>query len=80
MYKQNWEKRPECSKVLEKYNEWSIDKNIVANDAHFESILNHIKSNGNKFFYDFLSTIRLKSISIQTTQANTHVNDAGDMC
>ncbi|CAG2166491.1 unnamed protein product [Oppiella nova] len=39
MLVRRWNERPECSEVLAKYNEWSIDKNILANDAEFESTL-----------------------------------------
>ncbi|CAG2163402.1 unnamed protein product [Oppiella nova] len=34
-----WSQRPECSEVLAEYNEWSIDRNILANDPRFESTL-----------------------------------------
>ncbi|CAG2167376.1 unnamed protein product, partial [Oppiella nova] len=46
-----WNKRPECSEVLSEYNEWSIDRNIIANDGQFETTLRGLQLH-NKFFYE----------------------------
>ena len=79
MVTHKWRLRPECRQVLEKYNEWSIDRHVVINSVNFDEILNTLKSHKNTFFYDLLSTIKLNSIAIETIPANTHVNDARDI-
>ncbi|CAG2116171.1 unnamed protein product, partial [Medioppia subpectinata] len=35
-----WRQRPECRKVLAKYNEWSIHKNVVTNHKEFNNLYN----------------------------------------
>ncbi|CAG2167093.1 unnamed protein product, partial [Oppiella nova] len=47
-----WHRRPECSEVLSEYNEWSIDRNILANDTRFDGILSILQSNDNHLFIE----------------------------
>ncbi|CAG2163752.1 unnamed protein product [Oppiella nova] len=42
-----WHQRPECSEILSEYNEWPIDRNILANDPRFDGILSRLQSNDN---------------------------------
>ncbi|CAG2102272.1 unnamed protein product [Medioppia subpectinata] len=49
-----WDDRPECREVLAKHNEWSIDKNVIANHKEFISVLNTLKSNVNSVFYEIM--------------------------
>ncbi|CAG2166472.1 unnamed protein product, partial [Oppiella nova] len=42
MLAHKWHNRPECEEVLAKYNEWSIDRNILLNDSEFDDILDSI--------------------------------------
>src|SRR5882672_2744647 len=64
-----WSQRPECSEVLAEYNEWSIDRNILANDPRFESTLSRLQSNDNSFFHQFLSySLQQNPIEITSKQ------------
>ncbi|CAG2168184.1 unnamed protein product [Oppiella nova] len=36
--------RPECRKVMDRYSEWSIDKNILINDKIYKVILNKLEA------------------------------------
>ncbi|CAG2165277.1 unnamed protein product [Oppiella nova] len=42
MLDHKWHNRPECAEVLAKYNEWSIDTEILLNDSEFDDILDSI--------------------------------------
>ena len=64
----NWEQRPECSQVLAEYNEWSIDRNILANDTQFEFTLSRLQSNDNQFFFKFLSHFLQKPNEMSSIQ------------
>ena len=62
-----WLKRPECSEVLVKYNEWSIDKNILTNDPTFESTHERLLSKNNSFYLKYMLHIiqrKFNSLSI----------------
>ncbi|XP_054161083.1 uncharacterized protein LOC128959171 [Oppia nitens] len=39
-----YKERPTCAQIIERYNDWSIDKSIVTNDGKFEEKLQQIKS------------------------------------
>ncbi|CAG2165472.1 unnamed protein product [Oppiella nova] len=53
----NWRDRPECSEVLAKYNEWSIDRDIVVKDPEFINIREKLKSHENEIFYAICDNI-----------------------
>ncbi|CAG2163266.1 unnamed protein product [Oppiella nova] len=57
MFTNTWAKRPECREVIDKYNEWSIDQNILTNDTEFDGTLHRLQANDNSFFYQILTSI-----------------------
>ena len=57
MFAQKFNTRPECKQVLDKYNEWSIDRYVVANEGNLETILTHLKNQNNIFFYEILQYV-----------------------
>ena len=63
MFAQKFNTRPQCRAVLVKYNEWSIDRYIVANESNLETLLNYLKNQDNIFFYDILSTNLLQCLT-----------------
>ena len=70
MLAHKWHNRPECTEVLAKYNEWSIDRNIITNHTEFDETLHKLKSYENQVFYQFLSTVIRSSdkITLSLTQ------------
>ena len=63
--------RPECSQVLAKYNEWSINKNYLKTDSTFDSTLKLIQQNDYKFFAEYFNA---KYEEIEAKLENIHLN------
>ena len=53
-----WKRRPNCSQVLNKYNEWAIDQNILKN-YDSELILNQLKQHDQFFVNIFQNKLKL---------------------
>ena len=67
----HWTDRPECSQVLHKYNEWSIDKNCLKTNPTFDSTLKLIQQNDYKFFAEYFNA---KYEGIEQKLENIHLN------
>ncbi|XP_054166544.1 uncharacterized protein LOC128964011 [Oppia nitens] len=54
-----WDTRPECSDILNKYNEWSLSKSTIVSQIFsgndLKANITKLQSNDNSFFYDYLN-------------------------
>ena len=61
-------KRPTCAQVLAQCSDWSIDGQSVTTDPDFQTTLDLIKQNDNKFFYNYLNAKLCDKPLIETQQ------------
>ena len=54
------EERPDCSELLAKTHEWTVDTNIIKSDENYEEFISVLENNEKLIFFKKIIELKLK--------------------